>query len=352
MSINEDVVNNISAVPKVSIIIPLYNCENFIRETIESVVTQTYHHLEIIVVDDGSTDRGPEIVRTLAASDPRINLISQANSGRPGTTRNRGLECATGEYVSYLDSDDRWNRHRVEHCVQALHEHPESAAIFHDLYFINTNGAQLSGSFLKNVNFETRSEKHLEEIAPKLFRLRKTYLTFMSLNYCGISTDSIMIRRNLVLQHGLFFLEDVSCGEDIDVWFRLVADHDVLYLNEILGDYRQHDESITKNKILFFSDAAQVHIRNLKRFGSRFDTADSIAYREKIAGHFTTLAYLWLEKGRSKEARKAYRDAFHYGKLCEPIIGYCKSFFPLILRRKLRNLRATTSLTNTSSRKA
>lgn len=89
----------------VSIIIPVYNVEDYLEECLHSVVNQTFLNMEIILVNDGSTDRSPEIMKTFAAQDDRIKIITQSNSG-VSAARNRGLRAASGEYILFIDSDD------------------------------------------------------------------------------------------------------------------------------------------------------------------------------------------------------------------------------------------------------
>ena len=92
----------------VSIITPLYNAERFVRQTIESVLAQTYPHWEMIVVNDGSKDKGPDIVRSYTEKDSRIKLLNQPNRGC-ASARNHGLKEAQGRYYCFLDSDDYWD---------------------------------------------------------------------------------------------------------------------------------------------------------------------------------------------------------------------------------------------------
>ncbi|HAS37211.1 MAG TPA: glycosyltransferase family 2 protein, partial [Ruminococcaceae bacterium] len=89
----------------VSIIIPVYNLEKYIKHCLESVVNQTYKELEIICIDDGSTDGSAEIIKSMAENDPRIKYIYQENAG-VSAARNKGLDTATGEYVMFVDGDD------------------------------------------------------------------------------------------------------------------------------------------------------------------------------------------------------------------------------------------------------
>ncbi|QJE73739.1 glycosyltransferase family 2 protein [Aerophototrophica crusticola] len=114
--------------PLVSVIVPAYNAAPTLRETLESALAQTYGNLEIIVVDDGSRDATPDIVRELAARDPRVRLIQQPNGGCP-IARNTALNAARGEYVASLDGDDLWQRDKIELQVRSLEEAGPSAAL-------------------------------------------------------------------------------------------------------------------------------------------------------------------------------------------------------------------------------
>ena len=97
--------NKIDYKPKVSVIIPVYNAEKYLRQCLDSVVNQTYKNLEIICVNDGSTDNSSEILKEYASKDDRIILINQNNQGN-GCARNVGLSRVSGEYISFIDSDD------------------------------------------------------------------------------------------------------------------------------------------------------------------------------------------------------------------------------------------------------
>ena len=103
--------------PLVSVIIPVYNVEKYLRECVDSVTTQTYTNLEIILSDDGATDRSGAICDELAAADSRIRVIHEENGGA-SVARNRGLDIAEGEYVVFVDSDDAIHPEMIEHLLR------------------------------------------------------------------------------------------------------------------------------------------------------------------------------------------------------------------------------------------
>ena len=107
--------------PLVSVIIPVYNYERYLAEAIESVLGQTYQHLEVIVVDDGSTDRSGEVAKSFAGRE--VRYFHQLNSGI-GPARNKGVELARGEFIAFLDADDRWPLGKIERQLRAFENDP------------------------------------------------------------------------------------------------------------------------------------------------------------------------------------------------------------------------------------
>jgi glycosyltransferase involved in cell wall biosynthesis len=111
---------------KVSVIIPLYNKASFVERSLQSALRQTYTDFELIVVDDGSTDGGHEVVEQCV--DTRVQLIRQDNAG-PGAARNRGLAAASGEFAAFLDADDEWLPSFLEKSLACLEQHPDAACV-------------------------------------------------------------------------------------------------------------------------------------------------------------------------------------------------------------------------------
>ena len=127
--------------PRVSVIIPAYNAENTIVETIISLQKQTLQDIEILVIDDGSKDKTVDVVQQL--TDPRIQVFIYPNGG-VSVARNRGIEKAKGEFIAFIDSDDLWTEDKLELQLAALEQHPDASAVYSWTVNMMDNGKSLS----------------------------------------------------------------------------------------------------------------------------------------------------------------------------------------------------------------
>ncbi len=107
----------------ISVIIPFYNAQNFLAEAINSVQSQTYIHWELLLINDGSTDRSTDIAKEFAERDSRIKLLSLSRNAGAGVSRNLGTTKATGDYIAFLDADDRWIPKKLEIQLQFMLKH-------------------------------------------------------------------------------------------------------------------------------------------------------------------------------------------------------------------------------------
>jgi glycosyltransferase involved in cell wall biosynthesis len=126
--------------PKISVVIPAYNAELTIKETIESVQQQTFSDIELIVINDGSTDRTLELLQSI--KDQRLRIFSYENGGL-SVARNRGISRVTGEFIAFLDADDLWIADKLESQLAVLEEHPEAGVAYSWTYFIDEHGKSL-----------------------------------------------------------------------------------------------------------------------------------------------------------------------------------------------------------------
>src|SRR5215471_9220074 len=129
----------LDAAPLVSVVIPTYNRADYIGETIESVLQQTYSNIEIIVIDDGSTDNTAQVVERF---ESRVRYVRQENAER-GASRNHGLRLAQGEFISFLDSDDLWMPSKAAAAVSLLQENPAIGLVCTDAVQIDGQGKEV-----------------------------------------------------------------------------------------------------------------------------------------------------------------------------------------------------------------
>ncbi|MBU1883794.1 glycosyltransferase [bacterium] len=193
----------------VSVIIPLYNSQRYISETIESVINQTYTNWELIVVDDCSTDTSREIVKEFEKKDSRIRLVeSQVNFGGPARPRNIGIEHTKGEFIAFLDSDDMWLKDKLEKQIDFLREYD------YDIIHTSALTIDVDGNNIGHLNNQRVHDR---------LHLLFDDLTILSLsNYININTvlmkKDINIKfredKNLIaLEDWLFWIENLFDGK-------------------------------------------------------------------------------------------------------------------------------------------
>lgn len=136
--------------PLVSVIVPIYKVENYLRECVDSIISQSYSNLEIILVDDGSPDRCPEICDEYALKDSRIKVIHKPNGGL-SDARNAGIEVAKGEYLSFVDSDDVIHSQMIEVLMKSILEDNADVSCCDFFSFYDTG--ELSSSFIRNIQY-------------------------------------------------------------------------------------------------------------------------------------------------------------------------------------------------------
>lgn len=228
---------NINSVPIVSVVIPMYNVEQYIAQSIESVLTQSFNHFELILVDDGCSDKTLEVVEQF--HDSRIRVISQRNRGLSGA-RNTGIDVARGIYVALLDADDFWAKDKLLKHVKHLNSRPEVGVSYCPSLFVNESNQLLGiGQF------------------PKLTNVSKQHI--FCRNPVG-NGSSAVIRRSLLDEIGfygdghdkyrkMYFNESLRQSEDIELWTRIaITTHWVFEgIHLPLTYYRVNDNGLSAN---------------------------------------------------------------------------------------------------------
>lgn len=201
---------------KVSVIIPVYNSEKYIREAIDSALNQSYKDFEVIVIDDGSKDNTLSIIRKYNRG---IRWKSQENKGQASAI-NEGIKMAKGEYVAYLDADDVCVPERLEIQVRYLDEHPNVGLVYSSSYQINSTG--------------------------EIQRIRRAHLydDFVLLQKDYIARSTVMHRKKCLDEVGLFD-ESITGDDDWDMWIRISEKFRAGHIEKPLVKYRVHGENIS-----------------------------------------------------------------------------------------------------------
>jgi len=317
---------------------PAYNAAAFIAESIESVLHQTYTHFQLIVVDDGSQDATAAIAEGYAATDPRIQVIRCSNSGKPSIARNIGIGHASGDYLSFLDSDDYWLPERLARTVAGMRAHPEWIAVFHDLDLVDSAGAKLGPTYLENSRFLDAASDYLRALGEDWYDCGERFFVFMSLLYAAVHTQSIIVDRHQAGRDLLRFDEDYIICEDTDLWLRLALAGRLGYLDSVLSCYRQHPTSITKKALLFAEQALLFHENNYARVHARMSEHERRAYRHKIADYRSVLAYHCYRGGQARRARTLSLQVFMVRRCYGDLLLSAKTLIPLDAQQRIRTL--------------
>ena len=210
----------------ISIIMPCYNAEQSVADSVASALNQTFTDIELLAVDDGSTDSTAKVLSDIAAKDSRLRPLSQHNSG-PGTARNHGLNEARGDYIAFLDSDDSWSPCCLEKLFAAL----------------QASGADLAYCGWQNIGLKGGQG---EPFIPQDYSASDTVETI--LGGCRWPIHAALMHRQAIDSVGGFDESLTSCM-DYDLWLRMSPDIKLVLVPEILAYYQHHEgEQITKNR--------------------------------------------------------------------------------------------------------
>ncbi len=206
----------------ISVIIPVFNAEKTIEETIDSILNQTFKDIEIIIINDGSTDATLEIIENI--SDSRIKIFSYPNAGL-SASRNRGIDRAKREYISFIDADDLWTPDKLELQWQALQSNPQAAVAYSWTDYIDESSKFIKSGRRIKVNGDAFS---------------KLLIT----NFLENGSNPLI--RQQALEIGSFD-ESLTAAEDIDMWLRLAVDYEFVCVEKPQILYRTSTTSMSTN---------------------------------------------------------------------------------------------------------
>ncbi len=278
--------------PLVSIIIPTYNTQDFIEKGINSLVNQTYSHIEILIIDDKSTDNTVEVIQTKFPQNSRIKLIQKEKNSGPASSRNIGIKNATGKYIALLDSDDYYVPDKIEKQVSVMESHPEIA---------------VCSTYLQCFGLQNQVIK---------FPIQNDEIKDQQLLGCPVAHPASMFRTSFLKENNLYYDESLKFSEDYELFTRIldcqgkfITIPEPLYFYRITGNqasFVAEEGKIKKNEEQW-NASKKIHYKVL----SKLVNPDSSLYKEK-----------WVEIFLKHQPIKLFQDIKPFTSWVKELIAY------------------------------
>jgi len=290
----------------VSVVIPSYEAAEDVGDAIRSVLRQTRgdHIREVLVIDDGSTDRTEEVVRRWEAEDERVRYLYQTNQG-PSVARNRGVSESTGSLIAFLDADDVWRPEKLETQVTFFRQHPEVALVCSDYV-------------------EEKNERRRRIWARHLDYRQDDLLESLYLRGGPVMMSTVVLRKRIFESVGGFDPEILK-GQDTDLWLRIAAEWPIHHLPVPLVVKRSREESVSADmpaKIRYLREITD-------RIAERYPRLES--YRDRRHAMLSELLIRsWLQQGKKRRAREEALRTLRAGPITFPaVVLFILSILPI-----------------------
>ncbi len=271
--------------PLVSVIIATYNMGRYVREAIDSVLGQDYPSVELIVVDDGSTDDTTRVL-SLYSNDPRVVVIRQPNQGQT-IAKNRGFNEAKGEYIAFCDADDTWIEHKLTRQIPLFDNESKIGVVYADILMISSNGCPLQTPKMRR--YSGNITRHL---------LVDNFIPFVT----------AVVRRQVMEEFGGFD-ENLPMGIDYDLWLRISVKYEFRYIDEPLAHYRVWDGQMSRR----VEERFENYFRFAERFLATFPESVSTSDVRRAWAHTYVSRGIWrLSLHEKKLAFQDFILAFRY----------------------------------------
>lgn len=268
---------------RVSVVMPCYNCEQFLKESILSILSQTYENLELIIVDDASTDSSGDIIHSYASADHRVKPVRHPHNRGVAAARNSGIAESTGDYIAFCDADDAWEEDKLETQLNSIQMNGNVDFVFSDAKIINEVSQPTGHSF---------STEH----QPR--ELTNTFLKLCVSNF--INTSSVLFRRTC-LNKAVPFKKEFEYLEDWIYWLQLSLYYQFYYIEKPLVRYRRHSNSSDRDRTRHFTSRTKCNEYILTTFSGIPNKIKSVIYY-KLGRDYTELGHL-------HQSRDAYKKS-------------------------------------------
>ncbi len=285
--------------PLVSVILPTYNCAHFLLHSIQSILSQTYHSYEIIVVDDGSTDNTKEVLTPFMQ---RIKYIYYHQSKGAHVARNLGIRSSQGKYIAFIDADDLWLPEKLQTDVEYLEMHSDISMVYSRHINIDNNGNKLDEG--------SRTRLPSGNIFIQLFSEQ---------NF--ITTSSVVVRKEVFGTTGIFDEQLLNC-QDWDMWLRIAYHFKVAGINKPLVKYRHNPHSLSKNRDNVLKYQKVIIDKTYNSFKDEGNGISDKLYKRRLASHHAKVGRHYLRTGNKALALENFYLSLKYNLLNFRTIRY------------------------------
>lgn len=297
----------------ISVVIPTHNRATLLRRAIDSVLSQTYSDLELIVVSDGSTDETPSVVAEYAKKDSRVRFV-ELMPGRGGNVaRNMGIEASNGEYVAFLDDDDEWLPEKLKKQVSVFNSEPRIGIVYTGVHILYVD---------EQIEYNSLSREKGDLSKKILF------------DNCIGTTSTVVIRKELISKTGVFD-EKLKALQDYDLWIRFCQVCDVGVVSEEMINYYNYTGTVqVSSATRKYVDAFKV-INN--KYREYFDSLSEDEKKAKLHNEYILLSNKAMRNGDGRLARQYLKKDLRLKFNKKAIIYYCFSFFSYRNLLKMRS---------------
>jgi glycosyltransferase involved in cell wall biosynthesis len=301
--------------PRVSVIVPAYNAASYIRETLDSILAQTYKNLETIVIDDGSTDDTYKIIE----NEYRDVRCIRTDQGGPARARNIGIMNSDGEFIAFLDADDIWRPEKLEKQVKEMVSNPQLGLTFTESGIFNASGISIA-------SLNKRRRLMEGDIVKNIFWKS------------GVATPSVMVRRSILEEVG-YFEEDLVCSEDDNLWMRIAMSAPISLIDEQLVLIRARDNSLSQTSGNMFSGVKrQLELLETKYPELKARLGNLVEHKHAVLHIVNGLDLLNQDQPRA--ARRDFFLALQYRPMHAATWVYCGvTFLPVSMIAALRRIK-------------
>lgn len=298
---------------KISVVVPTHNRRDLLQRAVESAQAQTYADIEIIVVSDGSTDGTKEAVEVVAADDSRIRFIELSPARGGNAARNAGIEAATGDYVAFLDDDDKWLPEKLEKQMKVMQADPTLGLVYTGVRILYVNEGVAYNSKARDAG-DMRQKILLE-------------------NYIG-TTSTVLVKKDLLREAGMFDVE-LKALQDYDLWIRICQRCNIGVVSEELIEYYNYTGSkqVSASTQKYIDAFARIN----EKYREFFAALPAKLRKQKRINELWLLTNKALRNGDGKAARKYAKEAFKMGGGKKALIFYALSFLSYKTVLKLRS---------------